>query len=105
MNFLNIFSLISVIKTEFGNFDNHLLSGKFIIVTDGQCNGECQKILEKISKITSEYYITDVKKDMNAKSYLSEINYTGPFPIYFFKSVFLSDINHDEELASLLKDL
>lgn len=105
MNVLYLIVLILRIACEYGNFDNHLLSGKLIIVTDGICNVECQKVLEKISKITSEYYITDIRRDINAKNYLSDLKYTGPFPIYFYKSVFLSDVNHDEELASLLKDL
>jgi hypothetical protein len=94
-----------MLQARFGNFENHLLSGKLIIVTDGACNVECQKVLDKISKVTAEYYITDTQKDINAQNYMKEIKYDGPYPIYFFKSIFLSSIDNDEELASILKDL
>lgn len=102
---LKLLSLPALSRCEYGEFDNHLLSGKLIVVTAGTCNTECQKVLEKISKITSDYYITNTNTDLNAKNYLRKIDYPGPFPVYFYKSTFLSDINHDEELKSLLKDL
>lgn len=105
MNLLLLISLFLRALCEYGSFENHLLSGKLIIVTDGICNIECQKIIEKISKITSEYYIADIQNDKNAKTYIKDLNYTGDYPVYFFKGGFLSDIDHDEELASLLKDL
>lgn len=96
---------ITAINCEFGNFENHLLSGKLIIVTDGKCNNECMIVLNKISKITTEYYFTNIFRDEGAKNYMEYIKYSGNYPVYFFRTVFLSDIGHDPELVSILKDV
>lgn len=103
MNF-SIFAFLGIIGC-FGNFDNHLLSGKLVIVNKGVCNVECQNVVNRISKVTSEYYLTNILQDANAKNYVDVLKYKGEFPIFFFKGIFLSDVGHNPELSSILKGL
>lgn len=89
---------------EFTEFDNRLLSGQLIIVTEGSCNDECDRIKTKISDITDKYYHADIKEDENARKYLDSIGYRGKYPIYFYNGNFLSDVKKDPKLSSILNE-
>lgn len=97
--------LIAQVLCVFGDFENQLHSGKLIIVTDGVCNDECTTVVSKIRKITGNYYLADIKKNSDAREYMKAIDYRGGYPVYFYKSQFVSDVTHDPELSSILMGL
>lgn len=102
---LALFWYVFCVVYAMTDFESRLLSGQLIIVTDGVCNDECKIVLEKIRSITDRFYFTDINKDYSTKQYMDLINYSGEYPIYFYKKRFIPDILEDSDLDLILDDL